>query len=176
MSNETLLHRVKIGQRLHARGLLAYSLRSLDAPVGSDPDSPTLMDALGEELAVAPDQEAGLLARDRRRTLARGWRELDARERRVLAERFGANEKTLEEIGDRLNLSRERVRQLERGALAALRRVVAGQPARPVPPRARALAIRAALRRLDLPAGEREELVSELEELRSRIAGEETGA
>lgn len=49
---------------------------------------------------------------------------LDSRQRDVLQRRFGlAGERpqTLEEIGAQLNLSRERIRQIEQEALAAMR-------------------------------------------------------
>jgi RNA polymerase sigma factor (sigma-70 family) len=49
---------------------------------------------------------------------------LDERERHIIRNRFGllgGRELTLEEIGKTLNLSRERVRQLEREAKAKLR-------------------------------------------------------
>ena len=49
---------------------------------------------------------------------------LDARERHIIRNRFGilgGQELTLEEIGKTLNLSRERVRQLEREAKEKLR-------------------------------------------------------
>ena len=62
-------------------------------------------------------QEVRLLVRDAMRTL-------DHRERHIIRNRFGllgGRELTLEEIGKTLNLSRERVRQLEREAKAKLR-------------------------------------------------------
>ena len=62
-------------------------------------------------------QEVQLLVRD-------AMRKLDRRERHIIRNRFGllgGRELTLEEIGKTLNLSRERVRQLEREAKAKLR-------------------------------------------------------
>jgi RNA polymerase primary sigma factor len=50
--------------------------------------------------------------------------QLDSRERHIIRNRFGLNggdELTLEEIGRKLNLSRERVRQLEREAKDKIR-------------------------------------------------------
>ena len=53
---------------------------------------------------------------------------LNGRERRIVALRFGldgGNPRTLQEIGDELNLTRERIRQLERGVLRKLRHPMA---------------------------------------------------
>ena len=54
---------------------------------------------------------------------------LDERERWILAMRFGIGddvEKTLDEIGDRLRLSRERIRQIEKKAMCKLRHPTSG--------------------------------------------------
>ena len=51
--------------------------------------------------------------------------ELTPRERRIIQLRFGlsdGHQRTLEEIGKRLGISRERVREVERSALIRLRR------------------------------------------------------
>jgi RNA polymerase primary sigma factor len=77
-------------------------------PAGADP-----IDAIDRD-RIAP--ELGDLLRN-----------LPRREQRVLRWRFGLGGErphTLQEIGDRLELSRERVRQIESGALAELRRRV----------------------------------------------------
>jgi RNA polymerase sigma factor (sigma-70 family) len=76
----------------------------------SDPDAQTALD----------DIERSRLADQARRGLSR----LDDRERSILTWRFGLDggeEHTLQEIGERLGLSRERARQLEARALAKLR-------------------------------------------------------
>jgi RNA polymerase primary sigma factor len=76
----------------------------------SDPDAASALD----------DIERVRLADQARRGLSR----LDERERRILTWRFGLDggeEHTLQEIGEKLGLSRERARQLEARALAKLR-------------------------------------------------------
>lgn len=52
---------------------------------------------------------------------------LDDRERRILRYRFGLDggtERTLEEVGQHFGVTRERIRQLQNGALAKLRRMI----------------------------------------------------
>jgi RNA polymerase sigma factor (sigma-70 family) len=54
---------------------------------------------------------------------------LDDRERRILEQRyglFGDDHRTMADIGDELGISRERVRQIQSGALAYLRSVAFG--------------------------------------------------
>jgi len=94
---------------------------SLDMPVGTDEDAP-----LGDfiEDAEATDAESavisGLLSDDLRRVLAT----LDEREQSVIRLRYGLEDgqpRTLDQIGKRFGLSRERVRQIEREVMSKLR-------------------------------------------------------
>jgi RNA polymerase primary sigma factor len=93
---------------------------SLDAPVGEDGDA-TLVDLVaGRE--EAPDEAAALHALGGQ--LGSLMNDLTPRERQVLRLRFGMGaerEHTLEEVGRELHLTRERIRQIERAALAKLR-------------------------------------------------------
>jgi RNA polymerase primary sigma factor len=106
---------------LHLRGTdvsLSEPIRGEDGETGAE---------LGEVLDVpAEDTAESLLVRD---TLAaeigRALGELDPKEREVMRLRHGIDSDepwTLQQIGDRLKLSRERVRQIEARALAKLRR------------------------------------------------------
>ncbi|MEY2570559.1 MAG: polymerase nonessential primary-like sigma factor [Acidimicrobiaceae bacterium] len=101
-------------------------LTSLDAPIGEDMDL-TVADRVGDAGAVSPEEAAVATsaATDVRRLLD----QLDERERWILAMRFGIGddvEKTLDEIGDRLRLSRERIRQIEKKAMCKLRHPTSG--------------------------------------------------
>ncbi|AFZ23163.1 RNA polymerase sigma factor, cyanobacterial RpoD-like family [Cylindrospermum stagnale PCC 7417] len=94
---------------------------SLDVRVGDNQDT-ELQDML-EDDGPSPEYYTNqeFLRQDLNNLLA----ELTPQQREVLALRFGledGNELSLAKVGERLNLSRERVRQLEHQALAHLRR------------------------------------------------------
>ena len=94
---------------------------SLDAPVGEDGDG-VMGELIEDTTAVAPAEAASAeaLKTDLQRLLG----ELSPRERQVLEQRFGlggVQPHTLEQVGDDLNLTRERIRQIEAKALAKLR-------------------------------------------------------
>jgi RNA polymerase nonessential primary-like sigma factor len=93
---------------------------SLDTRVGQKHD--TDLGELIEDSHATPDQ---LLSRDQLHDDLEGLLEqLSGREAAVLRQRFGLNDdtpRTLSEIGERMHLSRERVRQIEARALLKLR-------------------------------------------------------
>jgi RNA polymerase nonessential primary-like sigma factor len=94
---------------------------SLDVRVGDNQD--TELSELLEDEGVSPDRyiTQELLRQDLNSLLA----ELTPQQREVVSLRFGledGKELSLAKIGQRLNISRERVRQLEHQALAQLRR------------------------------------------------------
>jgi RNA polymerase sigma factor (sigma-70 family) len=94
---------------------------SLDAPAGADSAS-TLGDLIADRATAPSDTLAGLF-RDRA-DLVSVFDDLATNERTVLRRRFGLEgdpPETLEAIGQRLGLSRERVRQLEGSGLRKLR-------------------------------------------------------
>ncbi len=95
---------------------------SLDAPIGEEGDS-HLRDILEDSGAVSPI-EVALKANLRERTES-ALKTLTPREEQVLKLRFGLgedSEHTLEEVGKRFSVTRERIRQIEAVALCKLRR------------------------------------------------------
>jgi RNA polymerase primary sigma factor len=104
----------------------ALSPLSLETPVGEDEN-----EELGEVLPDENDDDAPVEALSRselKRDLATAMQRLGERERAILEMRFGLGDyedsgaQTLEDIARTLQLSRERVRQLEVRALRKLRR------------------------------------------------------
>jgi len=103
--------------------LLQYGAEpvSLETPIGSEGDT-ELADIVADKSASTPfDVVAdGMLASEVDKLLA----PLEEREREILRLRYGLDRgdpRTLEEVGSVLNLTRERIRQIERTALSKLR-------------------------------------------------------
>ena len=92
---------------------------SLNQAVGEDGDG-ELGDLLADHGALDPAEEAGDAVR--RQSVRVALRTLPERERRVLELRFGfdGEQQTLDAIAAEVGVSRERVRQIEERALAAL--------------------------------------------------------
>jgi len=97
---------------------------SLDSPVG-DESSTQLGELVSDENAVVPDR--GLSDKNISGILLLLIGELPDREMKILTRRFGLDGEevqTLEEIGHRFGITRERIRQLQNGALAKLRKML----------------------------------------------------
>lgn len=81
-----------------------------------------LEDMIVDEEALSPEEEAELESRERE---VNDWlKELTPKERQVIELRFGLDgggERTLEEIGEEFELSRERIRQIQDRAIKKLR-------------------------------------------------------
>jgi RNA polymerase primary sigma factor len=93
---------------------------SFETPVGEEGSQ--LGDFIADQASLQPEEQstASLLREELSRTLE----SLTPRERRIIELRFGlGNEysRTLEEVGTELGLSKERIRQIEKEALAKLR-------------------------------------------------------
>jgi RNA polymerase primary sigma factor len=98
---------------------------SLDAPIG-DNDSTQFGEIVGDDDAQTPFE----LFRDKnmRDELSELLAVLDDRERKIIFKRFGLDggkPETLEELGKKFGVTRERIRQLQNIALAKLRRALA---------------------------------------------------
>jgi RNA polymerase primary sigma factor len=94
---------------------------SMDKPIGSDGDT-SLGEIIYDESTLSAEEE--LKIHSLRERLNMALKMLSPRERKVIELRFGLDGKkprTLEEVAQEMNLTRERVRQLEVQALEKLR-------------------------------------------------------
>ena len=97
---------------------------SLDAPIGDD-DSNTFGEIVEDERAEDPYEK--LEEKTIYGMLDELVERLEPREQTILRYRFGldgGNEKTLEEVGERFGVTRERIRQIQNIALKKLRRMI----------------------------------------------------
>src|SRR5213596_620689 len=97
---------------------------SLDAPIGDD-DSNNFAEVVQDENAETPYEQ--LEDKTVTRMLQEMVTTLDPREATILRYRFGldgGSEKTLEEVGQKFGVTRERVRQIQNIALAKLRKMI----------------------------------------------------
>src|SRR5438128_10907504 len=97
---------------------------SLDAPIGDD-DSNNFAEVVQDEAADTPYEQ--LEEKTVTRMLQEMVKTLDPREATILRARFGLDggpEKTLEEVGEKFGVTRERVRQIQNIALKKLRKMI----------------------------------------------------
>lgn len=93
---------------------------SLETPIGEE--GSILGDFIEDKASIRPEEQAvgNLLGEQLRKAME----SLSARERRVIEKRFGLGDersKTLEDVGLEFGLTKERIRQIEKEALAKLR-------------------------------------------------------
>jgi len=125
-SDEELAEEVGLATRRvkqYRRASLAPS--SLDAPLG-DEDSNFVSDVVADERAETPYEQ--LEDRTENYLVKQLMETLSQREKTILQLRFGLGdheEQTLEELGDKFGLTRERIRQIQELALKKLRRKMA---------------------------------------------------
>jgi RNA polymerase primary sigma factor len=110
--------------RVRQMRLAAIRPASLDAPIGDD-DSNNFSDVVEDENATSPYENL----EDKTVTgmLQEMVKHLDSREETILRYRFGldgGSEKTLEEVGEKFGVTRERVRQIQNLALRKLRKMI----------------------------------------------------
>jgi RNA polymerase primary sigma factor len=102
--------------------VIANTHVSLDDPYSSEKDDTALVDYLTDEKQASPDEDtyAAALSDDLERALGT----LSDRERNILTMYFGLGGEepmTLEDIGKRMKLTRERIRQIKEKAIQRLR-------------------------------------------------------
>jgi RNA polymerase primary sigma factor len=101
---------------------------SLDAPIGEDGDSTTFGEIVGDENAASPFEQ--LRDSTQNSALRNLVDSLDPREAEIIRYRFGLDnrdELTLEEVGAKFRVTRERVRQLQNLALSKMRKAITQQ-------------------------------------------------
>lgn len=108
-------------EKVHEIMQVSLEPMSLDSPMGGDGES-ELGDLLEDRSVMPPPEAASLsLLKEQVDNLLDS---LNERERIVLSQRFGLGDgraRTLQEIGEELQVSRERIRQIEAQALRKLR-------------------------------------------------------
>ena len=99
----------------------SHDTTSLDISVNEDGDT-SMGELIGDDKAISP--EAAAAQSMLREHIEEALRELSPKEQDVLRLRFGLNdgrERTLDEIGKKFGVTRERIRQIEAKALKKLR-------------------------------------------------------
>lgn len=103
---------------------LNEKISSVDTPIGGDGDK-ALLDVITDENDLDPETE--LQDTDMNSSLVRWLEELNPKQREVLARRFGLlgyEASTLENVGQEIGLTRERVRQIQVEALRRLKEIL----------------------------------------------------
>ncbi|MCD4792510.1 MAG: sigma-70 family RNA polymerase sigma factor [Bacteroidales bacterium] len=118
ISEELDITQKKIFQVLKAAG----KHMSMDAPLTTDSDSNSLIDIM-ENDGIDPSDNS-LIKESLLKEIERALKTLPEREAIIIKHFFGVNDEelSLREIGDKLGLTRERVRQLKERALRKLRK------------------------------------------------------
>ena len=114
---------IPLAKVVHMKSV-ANRAASLDQPVGEEGDA-TLGDLVKDESERTPFET--LRGKSDNDEIGEMLSALEPREAEILTHRFGLNGEsplTLEEVGERFKLTRERVRQLQQSALMQLRRIM----------------------------------------------------
>ena len=121
LAEELLMTPAKIAQLRTA----AIRPASLDATVGQEEDGASLGDMIGDEAAHTPSDL--LSDKNLRKSVMDLLHVLDERELKIITMRFGLDgkkEMTLEEVGKKFKVTRERIRQLQNIALRKIKRAL----------------------------------------------------
>jgi RNA polymerase primary sigma factor len=112
------------GSRVSQMRMAAVRPASLDAPIGDD-DSNNFGEVVEDENADTPYEQ--LEEKTVTGMLQEMVKTLDPREATILRFRFGldgGNEKTLEDVGKKFGVTRERIRQIQNIALRKMRKMI----------------------------------------------------
>ena len=102
-------------------------ITSVDTPLGGDSDK-ALLDILSDDNDSGPEDRTQ--DNDMKQSIVKWLYELNPKQREVLARRFGLlgyEAATLEDVGQEISLTRERVRQIQVEGLRRLREILQGQ-------------------------------------------------
>ena len=108
-------------EKIHKAMKVNLKPMSLEAPVGSEDDS-SRIEIIADETAKNPFTSAA--QKNLRKIVTQILSELDPKEETVLRQRFGMSTNktsTLEEVGEYIGVTRERIRQIEQKALNKLK-------------------------------------------------------
>lgn len=101
---------------------ISQEVLSLELPIGDDEDRSTLSEFIKDDKGLTPDQATShTLLREK---ILQILDELTPREREIISLRFGLHDgvtHTLEEVGQKFGVTRERIRQIEAKALEKMR-------------------------------------------------------
>ena len=106
---------------------LNEKITSVDTPLGGDSDK-ALLDILSDDNDTGPEDRTQ--NNDMKQSIVKWLYELNPKQREVLARRFGLlgyEAATLEDVGQEISLTRERVRQIQVEGLRRLREILQGQ-------------------------------------------------
>ena len=120
-SRREIAERLKVSEEKIIMALRSIEpMISLDSPVGDGDD--TIQDFIPNNDSLAPDIEAE--EKERTNNILKILKTLSPKQEKVIRLRFGIGEEkdhTLEEVGERTGITRERVRQIELTALKKLK-------------------------------------------------------
>ena len=106
--------------------------RSLDAPLGKDDDDSSLFDLISDESRSSPEED--VIDDSLRDQIEAALSTLEPREAEIIRLYYGIGREeslTLDEIGERYGLTRERIRQIKEKALRRLRHISRSRRLRP---------------------------------------------
>ncbi|EFX0755627.1 RNA polymerase sigma factor RpoS [Shigella sonnei] len=119
---------LRLNERITSRMLrLNERITSVDTPLGGDSEK-ALLDILADEKENGPEDTTQ--DDDMKQSIVKWLFELNAKQREVLARRFGLlgyEAATLEDVGREIGLTRERVRQIQVEGLRRLREILQTQ-------------------------------------------------